>query len=183
MDEKLIFSAAIPFIGTLVTLGVNAYFYRKIKNNVDSSLDKHRIMFTGVFNEKLIVYKEILNLYNVLYDLIESYSIYGKAALVTEVYKKNNIFLHYILINEPLISPELVKSLKVINSEIFEVFKHSKLYYDGVGTGLSTENLKSRSDSMDESLKKIDKNGSIHKSYENIIILIRDDMHLKNIKL
>lgn len=157
----------------VITLIGNIIFYLFVKKGFDKALDKQKVAFSGVFNEKIIVYKETLNQYHNLIHKIESYNHTGHEYLIKQINQMTNDFIHYSLVNEPLFSVKMVDILANLTIEINKVFDSCQMYYTH-SSGREDEHLIVK----DLEMKKFKKDGAITLLFNEMIKVMRNDMHL-----
>ena len=118
MNEFL--KLALP---ALVTIIGNVVFYLIIKGKVDKSIESYKISYSGVFKEKIDIYKEILTQ---AYDLkikIRQFQYFGKAEFGEQIKVDFNKFIRFYIINKPFLSETIIDNLKRLVSELQECFE------------------------------------------------------------
>src|SRR5574343_541971 len=96
----------------LLTLLGNLLFYVLIKNKVDKSIEENKIAYSGVFKEKLDIYRELLDkTYSIKKELHRIQYIGNKEELEKLMLDINN-YIKFYTINQPFLSEEMLKNLK-----------------------------------------------------------------------
>lgn len=162
----------------VITLICNVWFYQSVKKSVDESSERLKISFSGVFTEKMKVYNQILDKYYELLHKIESFGFNGSHKLQPEIHSLYNNFVHYRLINEPLISESLLNPLKLIEIKLEDVYGACIGYYQAKEAGLSADVISQKGEIMRMDLDKLKETGEIGQLQMQIVKLIRDDIHL-----
>ena len=106
MNEFL--KLALP---ALVTIIGNVVFYLIIKGKVDKSIESYKISYSGVFKEKIDIYKEILTQ---AYDLkikIRQFQYFGKAEFGEQIKVDFNKFIRFYIINKPFLSETIMDTV------------------------------------------------------------------------
>lgn len=106
----------------LLTLLGNLIFYVLIKNKVDKSIEENKIAYSGVFKEKLDIYRELLDkTYTIKKELYRIQYIGSKEELEKLMLSIND-YIKFYTINQPFLSDEMLKNLKEIRSEFQYIF-------------------------------------------------------------
>ncbi|MFD0767289.1 hypothetical protein ACFQZI_20715 [Mucilaginibacter lutimaris] len=101
-------------IPTLLGIASNLIFYLMIKNGVDSKLEKLKISYSGIFQQRIEIYKEILRYIIDIQKNLEVFEMTWKESFITEIMQDINGFIRYIEINKPFISEELLKKIELV---------------------------------------------------------------------
>lgn len=109
----------LPAIFTIIG---NILFYIWIKKNVDNSIEKHKIAFSGIFKERLNIYKELLRQIFEIKQSIQQYQYFGSQDEGKKIMLDINKFINYYLINQPFLSDTMIIELKKIREEFQSVF-------------------------------------------------------------
>ena len=127
---KFIFILQVVVTGLvtgLVTFFFNFLFYRYVKRDVDRSIEEYKIVHSGVFKEKLDIYKELLGKILNLEHLSKEYYKYRKENDVKKFNKKMTAFIKYYSINKPFLSKSMLETIEEIQKERQNIF--FTLYY------------------------------------------------------
>jgi hypothetical protein len=161
--SKIIVPGLIAVIGNII-------FYLIIKGRVDKSIETYKISYSGIFKEKIDIYKEILTKNYDLKSKIQQYQYFGTQEFGTEIRLEFNALIRYYLINQPFLSESIIKNLKQIITELQECFDNFYMHNSlegkqGIAPEMRTELLKKFFDSGN----KFKKNNPFE-NLENIII-------------
>ena len=116
-------------IPVLVTFLLNILFFWFIKRDVDRSIEEYKIVHSGVFKEKLDIYRELLNKSYRLKELLYYYHNSGDRKKYRPVFKiQIKAFIDYYLINQPFLSESMLNTLKEIQKEYQWVFDATDNY-------------------------------------------------------
>ena len=119
---KIILPALITIIG-------NVIFYILIKKSVDRSIEQYKITYSGIFKEKIDIYREILDKSYKMKILINRYHLTGDQNQEKEIFLNIEEFINYYLKNQPFLSENMLDKLKKIREEFQFIFDHSFQYY------------------------------------------------------
>jgi hypothetical protein len=161
--SKIIVPGLIAIIGNII-------FYIIIKGKVDKSIETYKISYSGIFKEKIDIYKEILTKNYDLKNKIQQYQYFGTNEFGTEIRFEFNAFIRYYQINQPFLSESMIQYLKQITTELQECFDNFYMHNStdgkqGINPEMRTELLKKFFDSGN----KFKKNNPFE-SLEKIII-------------
>lgn len=160
---KLIIPGLIAIIGNII-------FYWIIKSRIDKSIEKHKISYSGVFKEKIEIYKGILQKIFELKTEIQKYQYSGQQEMGVDIIKKFNEFISYYHINQPYLSENMIFRLKEIVNELQgcfdDFYKHNSLQNN---QGISNEKRDELLNKFFESSNKFKINHPF-KDLENTII-------------
>jgi hypothetical protein len=128
MNETLFWILGLLIPAVLTVLG-NLIFYKWIKKGVDESIEESKIAYSGVFREKIEIYRDILDKSYSLKLKIHRYHVSGDQTKTEEIFVAVEEFINFYLKNQPFLSKEMVKKLKKINTEFQSVLDNSYYYY------------------------------------------------------
>ena len=139
-----ILTAILPAI---LTITGNVLFYLWIKQKVDNSIEKHKIAFSGIFKERIDIYKEILRQIFDIKQFIQQYQYGGTPDKGEKIMLDINKFINYYLINQPFLSDKMIAELKKIREEFQSVFDNFYIHHSisekqGIDPDTRTELLK-----------------------------------------
>ena len=136
----------------IVTVILNILFYLFIKNRVEKSLERDRITFSGLFLEKINIYRKLLELAVTAKRSIVKFQHDTSSDQNQLVQKSLNQFSDYARTNEPFMSKEIIKQLERLHADYKDVFLPLYLYDEG---GRNEYRIKSFRESIE---KLADKN-------------------------
>ncbi|MBN1184319.1 MAG: hypothetical protein JXB49_18660 [Bacteroidales bacterium] len=165
--------------GLVAVIG-NIIFYWIVKGRIDKSIETYKISFSGVFKEKMQIYKDILKF---IFDLklkIQRYQYTGDQTIVKEVFVGFESFINYYMVNQPYLSQSIFSNLRKMTNELqscFEDFyKHNSLQDKrGISPEIQTELL----NKFFESGNKFKKNHPFKELEDLIIEEMRTDLNTK----
>lgn len=116
---KPLLTAILPAVLTI--LG-NILFYLWLKARIDNSIEKHKVAFSGIYKERLDIYKELLKQ---IYDLkrqLHQYQHSGNPEAAQLFMLDTNKFIRFYMINRPFLSKKVASELIKIREEFQSVF-------------------------------------------------------------
>ena len=128
MNENLIWILGL-LIPAILTLVGNYIFYTIIKKKVDQSIEEYRIAYSGIFKEKVDIYRELLNQTYNLKIKIHRYYYSGNQLDAKEIFPDVEKFIHYYLVNQPFLSSDMLDSLMQIREKFQFVLDNSYHYH------------------------------------------------------
>lgn len=112
-------------IPAVLTVAGNVIFYKLIKNKVDRSIEQYKITYSGIFKEKIDIYREILERSYKIKLLIHRYYYSGNQLQGAEFIPEIENFINFYHKNQPFLSDNMLDKLKKIRSEFQFVFERS----------------------------------------------------------
>lgn len=170
---------AVAYISAAITFLFNAILLVFVKKSIDTSLETHKIAYSGVFKEKIEVHRQLLTHIYPLRLKIQRFGYFGNEKMATELRQDFEKFINYYLINQPFLSLRTLDLLKKLNSEYqlsFEAFNIdiNTRSYSGVNSEKIAENaLKSI-----EAMNKF-KTDYFQQIEDEIIAEMREDLNTK----
>jgi hypothetical protein len=137
---KLLIPAILTIIG-------NALFYRYIKIKSEQSIQKYSIAYSGIFMERIKVYRALLEKIFDLKLCIQEHIVSDKED-PDELTIKFNSFIRDCKVNEPLLSEKLSQNLNKLDSEFREI-AHQTL------VSLNKNSFKKGKGDMSEVIEKV----------------------------
>ena len=112
-------------IPAILTVIGNIIFYLIIKKRVDKSITKYSIIYSGIFTERLKIYRILLEK---IFDLKLSIEeqINSSRKDVTNITENFNEFMKSSKINAPLLSDKMNKNLEKLKLEFSDLTKEVK---------------------------------------------------------
>jgi len=134
---ELILPAILTILGNII-------FYLWIKKRVDRSIEQFKITYSGIFKEKIDIYREILDKSYRIKLLINRYHLTGDEKMGADFIKEIEEFINYYLKNQPFLSENMLDKLKKIRAEFQFIFDNSYQYYSlskvsGISKEMRTE--------------------------------------------
>lgn len=114
----------LPYIipATLTAI-FNYILYLFIKRRVDNSIEKYKISYSGVFKEKIEIYKSLLVKVHDLRIRIGHYQITDDDKTKESLRGEFNDLIRAYLINKPFLSDQLIKLFKDITNELQSIYE------------------------------------------------------------
>lgn len=136
----------------LVAIVGNIIFYMIVKSRIDKSIERHKISYAGVFQEKLEIHKKLLKHIVDLKLKIQQYQYSGDNQSGQEIKSGINDFINFYRMNQPFIKSEifdvLVNLTKELQSCFDDFYMHNSLSNErGLDPKIKTETLKKFFDS------------------------------------
>jgi hypothetical protein len=129
-----IIKIALP--GIIAILG-NLLVYLIVKNKIDKSIEKHKISYTGVFKEKIAIYKELLKKIYEIKAIIQQYQYSGQEESGNKCFLEINNFINFYLANQPFLSETMIANLMKIRIEFQDAFDAFYMYHKDPNKGIN----------------------------------------------
>jgi hypothetical protein len=164
--------------GLIAIIG-NIIFYAIVKNRIDKSIEKYKISFAGVYQEKIKIHKELLERLFEIKSKVQQYQYSGNQEIGEELFLDFNKFISCYTKNQPFLKQEILDGLKTITNELQSCFDdfymHNSLSQDtGLEPSIRTETLKK----FFESGNKFKKNQPFKQIEELLIKEMRKDLKI-----
>ena len=167
----------IIILPAFLTILGNIVFYMFIKGKIDNSIEKQRITFSGVFKEKIDIYKELLcKIYNIKLK-IRQYQYFGTDEGAQNIFEEINKFINFYLVNQPFLSINMMNQLNRVRDEFQEVFDKFFMFHK---VGLKDSEKEERKKLLDDYFNAGNKlkTNQPFKDIEDLIISeMRKDLH------
>jgi hypothetical protein len=121
----------------LVAIIGNIIFYLIVKKRIDKSIEKHKISYSGIFKEKISIYKELLTKIYSIKKNINQFHYAGTDELGKQCFSEINDFINFYLANQPFLSDKILENLKNIRIEFQEAFDAFYMYHKDPTKGLN----------------------------------------------
>jgi len=169
MNNSLAEFVKLMVPGLVAVLG-NIIFYWIIKSKIDKKIEKHKISYSGIFREKIEIYKSLLQRVFDLKQKIQQYQYFGIEKLGGEIRTDFNNFISFYLVNQPFLSEKMITNIQTVIHELQgcfdDFFMHNSL---SIKDGISPEQLNKLVNKFFESGNKFKTNHPF-KDLENTII-------------
>lgn len=126
MEDKYL----VIVLTSISTLVINVITFLVLQYKFNSSLEKIKISYSGVFKEKLEIHKELLKKVYELKKRLNLYRITGQINLEEEVIKEINILIDFTSLNEPFLNSNISRSLWRLINEFQECFENIIRHYE-----------------------------------------------------
>lgn len=110
--------------GLIAVIG-NIIIYLFIKSRIDKSIEKYKIIYSGVYKEKIEIYKSLLKKIFELKFKIQQYLYTGREDLTSNIALDFNEMIIFYQINQPYLSESVINNLKKIINELQDCYDAS----------------------------------------------------------
>jgi hypothetical protein len=168
---KQFISYILPAIITIVS---NVIFYLLIKRRIDSSIERYKIAYSGVFKEKIDIYKDLLIEMHDLTLKLNQLQYFDSKDFTDEIKQSFNRLIKLYLTNRPFLSNEIILMFKQITKDLQSIYesltlgnlsrlgkvpieqvqKYEKAYWDAVNTLRSNKSLKEIEENIIKEMRK-----------------------------
>lgn len=129
----------IIILPAIITILGNIIFYLFIKGKIDNVIEQQKIAYSGIFKERIEIYKQLLQKIFTIKSQIGSYQYYSNMEDGEKIMKEINSFINYYLTNQLFISKKMLSELTNMRIEFQEVFEKFMIFHE-VGISHETEN-------------------------------------------
>ena len=161
----------------LVTVAGNLIFYLWIKGRIDKSIEKNKIAFSGIFSEKILIYRELLERTYEIKKTLSLFQYSGTKEDGISIMESINDYIKFYKINQPFLSDKMLTDLNRIRSGFQEIFEP---FYKEV---VMREYPQSPSDSLAEFFEagnKLRKDEPFEKVEKDIVAEMKKDLQIEN---
>lgn len=137
----------------IITIIGNILFYLFIKNKVDKRIEQAKIAYSGVFKEKIDIYRKILEKTYRIKLLVHRYNYQGREDLSKEFFVEVEDYINFYLMNQPFLSELMFENLNMLRAEFQSVFESSEQYYRLMDTTTNPKELSLKLQSARNKLK------------------------------
>ncbi|MFG6686409.1 hypothetical protein ACGK9U_07500 [Mariniflexile sp. HNIBRBA6329] len=106
----------------IITIIGNVIFYLWIKGKVDKSIEKNKIAYSGIFKEKVNIYRELLEKTYGIKKELNRFQYVGTKEEGNKLMQKINAYIQFYSINQPFLSDEMLSDLNKMRAEFQDVF-------------------------------------------------------------
>ncbi|ALM19823.1 hypothetical protein AAT17_00390 [Nonlabens sp. MIC269] len=154
----------------IITIIGNVIFYLWIKGRVDKSIEKNKIAYSGIFKEKVNIYRELLEKTYGIKKELNKFQYVGTKEEGTEIIQKINDYIQFYSINQPFLSDQMLAELNKIRAEFQDVFDKFYMHISN-----------SKSDNLNEFFEagnKLKTNNPFNEIEKRIIKEMRNDLKI-----
>lgn len=170
---------ATEYVAAAITCLFNAVLLVFVKRSIDTTLETHKIAYSGIFKEKIEVHRQLLTYIYSLRLKIQRFHYFGNEEMGTEIRQDFENFINYYLINQPFLTTKTIDLLKKLNAEYQDSFEAFYINSSTLGnSGLSPENITKNSLKAIEAMNKF-KADYFQKIESEIISDMREDLNTK----
>lgn len=116
----------------ILTVIGNIIFYLLIKGRIDNSIEKHKIAYSGIFKERIDIYKQCFSMIFDLKSLLNKYQYVGNMESTEKIKQNFSNFIRFYEINRPFLSEAIINDFSKINAEFQIVFEAIYRYHNEV---------------------------------------------------
>lgn len=176
-----ILSLFSPLIGIVIS---HFLFYKYTKKKVDEALERYKISYSGVFKERLDIYKQILKLLHELKFKIHQYAYARNKEIEDDIFSSFNNFIRYYSENKPFLNDKILECLKELVKELQECFDNFYLFKNtfNIEEGISPEERRLSSIKFTESIKKFRKDEPFSEIQDMLESEIRKELNIEQKK-
>lgn len=167
---------SVIILPAILTIVGNIVFYLFIKRRIDNAIERQRITYSGVFKEKIEIYKNLLSRIFSIKLEIQRYQYSASEEEAKTIIENINSFINFYLINQPFLSTRMVKKLTEMRIEFQDAFDKFFIFHK---VGFSSSEPNDRKKFLDDYFAAGNKfkTNQPFKEIEDIIILeMRKDL-------
>lgn len=154
----------------IITLIGNVIFYLWIKGKIDKSIEKNKIAYSGIFKEKVNIYRELLDKTYGIKKELNRFQYVGTKEEGTDLMQKINDYIQFYSINQPFLSDEMLSDLNKIRAEFQDVFDKFYMHISNAQPDNMTQFI--------EAGNKLKSNNPFKEIEERIISEMRKDLKI-----
>lgn len=171
----------LPYIiPAVLTAVLNYLFYLWLKKRVDNSIEKYKISYSGVFKEKIDIYKSLIaKVYEVKMKL-NQFQLTDDTETKDNLRSEFNDLIKTYLISRPFLSEHLVSLFRNLTQElqsVYETFVLENLKNYGK---LSEEEYQKRQNKYWSAVNKLRTGEVLNEIESEIVTEIRKDLQTLN---
>lgn len=168
----------------VVTIIGNIIFYKSIQSKAELSLQRYSITYSGIFMERLKVYRTLLEeIFNFKSVLLEH--INDRKREDTEMIDTLNNFLRSYKINEPLLSDNLLNNVQKLERELRQISREL-FYYKGKKLREDEQpefnEIIKNAEEKKKLFQRIYNNDLLKQIEKDLVKDMKEDFHLKHLK-
>lgn len=165
----------LPYIIPAVLTAVfNYMFYLFLKRKVDNSIEKYKISYSGVFKEKIEIYKSLLVKVHDLRVRIGHYQITDDEKTKEALRGEFNDLIRTYLINKPFLSDYLIRLFEEVTKELQSIYE--AFVFGSPKNGRPIEQVAAREKEYWHAVDKLRNGEMLNKIEEDIVFEIRRDL-------
>lgn len=161
---KTILPAILTIVGNLI-------FYLWIKGRVDKSIERQKTAYSGVFKEKIDIYRELLRKTYSIKKELNRFRYVGTKEEGSEIMQNINDYIQFYNINQPFLSDSMLSDLKVLRSEFQDIFENFYMHISNKDPEDLTDFFKAGN--------KLRSNKPFEEIENRLIKEMRDDLRIK----
>src|SRR5690606_33554733 len=116
-----------PIVAAVATVICNAAYFAFVKNKIEKQIESYKIAYSGIFKEKVDIYKELLRTMDELKDRIVTYGHTGREDFqeFNQLKQEINNFIRLYQYGSMFYPKKIVKTCTQIRDEFQLVFESS----------------------------------------------------------
>src|SRR5688572_17026840 len=167
----------IPYLlPAVITVIFNVIFYLLIKRRIDNSIERFRNSYSGVFKEKIDIYKSLLIELHDLTLKINQYQYLDNEEFNTEIKSGFNKLIKIYLTNRPFISLEIISLFQKITKEIQSIYEALTLGSIARIGKMQVDQMQKFDTAYWEAVNKLRDNKSLKEIEEGIVLEMRKEL-------
>lgn len=119
----------IVILPAILTVIGNIIFYLFIKGRIDNAIERQKIAFSGVFKERIEIYKNLLSRIFSIKLQIQRYQYSASEEEAKNIMENINSFINFYIINQPFLSADMVKKLTEMRIEFQDAFDKFLIFH------------------------------------------------------
>lgn len=167
---KIILPAVLTIIGNIV-------FYLFIQKKANESIEKYKVVFSGIYKEKIDVYRNILQKIYAMKYIVIKFCLSGQGE-ENEIKLEIHSFINYFTVNQMFFSNSLLKKLTEYTNNIQEVFKDCLDYYQLRGIELEPNEMERLLKKVKDSTNQLTQGQPFSEIEKMIIHEMRNDLNV-----
>ncbi|QYA24692.1 hypothetical protein G3I01_03940 [Gramella sp. MT6] len=163
----------------IITLAGNLIFYLWIKGRIDKSIEKNKIAYSGIFKEKILIYRELLERTYAIKKTLSRFQYLGSKEESISIMESINDYIMFYNINQPFLSEKMLVALNEIRETFQEIFDSFYLEIAAPNNSKkSNDNLKE----FFEAGNKLRTNEPFNKIEKEIVAEMKQDLQIENFR-
>jgi hypothetical protein len=160
--SSIILPAIITIIGNII-------FYLFIKGRIDNAIERQKIAYSGIFKERIEIYRSLLSRIFSIKIQIQRYQYSASEEEAKNIMENVNDFINFYLINQPFLSKKMIEQLTTMRIEFQDTFDKFLIFHK---IGFNDSESSERRNLLDDYLQSGNKfkTNQPFKELEDIII-------------
>ena len=171
------------FVPAFLTFVFNAIFLVFIQRQISKSLERFKVSYSGIYKERIDIYRELLKRVLELKNLTRDFTMKGdNDELAGRIMKASNDLIDFYFINQAFVSKNVDGYLKEIREKLNKIFEAAYSHFKiGSIETIPKEKKDELIDNYFEALKEIRSNNVFYNIESTIIQEMRKDLNLDKV--